>query len=284
MRIPKIIVTLVNKRNEITIKKDTINMTLRHVFTMLAFAGFTLLGLTSCNDEDYEPITLEVLSGAGQLDNNVLNLDAFSPGESFYIVGGNGRYLIENQSKDIVDYRYDGHTLTFIPVGVGEATVIISDQAGNKMTLTIKIDNHTSFYQVYDLKITECKVGEDMTVGQLNELKKQILEKSIVKAGGQIRFTYFNQEQNLGNVTIHPTPSGRPLTGNFHEETKINEEKISYQEFTITFADNSTVVWKLINYSTEEQANMVIKEDVTKSFKGAYPQLEKAELTYKLTD
>ena len=259
-------------------------MTLKHLFAVITMVGCTVLGFTSCDDEDYAPITLEVINGAGLLENNVLTLDAFSPGESFYIVGGNGRYIIDNQSKEIVDYRYDGHTLTFIPVGVGDATVIIRDHVGNKMTLTIRIDNHTSFYQVLSLEITECTVKEDMTVGQLNELKRQILEKSLVKEGGQIRFTYFNQEQNLGNVTIHPTPSGRPITGNFHEERKYNEERVPYQEFTITFADNRTVVWQLLNYATEDKNNMVMLEDVTKSFKGVYPQLEKAVLTYKLTN
>lgn len=53
-------------------------MTLKHLFATFAVATFTLLGFTACNDEDYAPISLELASGEGQLENNTLQLDAYS--------------------------------------------------------------------------------------------------------------------------------------------------------------------------------------------------------------
>lgn len=256
-------------------------MTLKHLFTVLTLASCTLFGFTACDDEDYAPITLEVLSGEGHLDKNVLQLDAFSLGESFLIVGGNGRYVIDNQSKDIVDYRYDGHALTFIPVGIGKATVIIGDHAGNRMTLTIEVKNHTDIYKVFDL---EAKAyGRNMTMGDVENLERQIVNESLVKIGGDIVLTYTNQEQTLGSITIHPTPSGRPVSGIFRQEKKFDEAKVPYWEFTITLADNRIVVWQLQNYQTEEGTKMLLQENVLDTYKGKYPLLEKASLTYKVT-
>lgn len=254
-------------------------MTIKHFLAAFAIATCTLLGFTACNDEDYAPISIELISGTGQLENHLLKIDAFSTGEAFYIMGGNGRYVIENKNEDVVDYRYDGHTLTFIPVGVGKATVIISDIVGNRMTLNIEVKNHTAVYKVTSLDAKA--YGKNMTMGEVETLNKQIVNESLVKIGGDITFTYTNQEQSLGSITIHPTPSGRPISGIFRQERKFNEAKVPYLEFTITFADNRVVVWEL--HSNKEGAEMLLQENVLDMYKGIYPQLEKATLTYTIT-
>ena len=258
-------------------------MTLKHVFITITFTCCTLLGFTSCNDEDYAPINLEAISGEGFLQNNILQLDAYSPGESFYIIGGNGRYMIDNQSKDIIQYEYDGNTIKFIPVGVGEATVMISDHVGNKMTLTIQVKNHTVSYKVVKVENTECKVKEDMTVGQLNELRKKIVDQSLMKVGGDVLFTYTDREQSMGSITIHPTVSGHPISGIFRQENKFSGQQVPYQIFKITLADNSEITWNLLNNTAEAGKEMLLQEDVTNLYKGTYPQLEKATLTYTIT-
>lgn len=256
-------------------------MTLKHLFATLTLASCTLLAFTACDDEDYAPITLEIQNGSGRIENNTLQLDAFCPGESFYIVGGNGRYIIDNQSKDIIDYKYDGHTLTFIPVGIGKATVVISDHAGNKMRLTIEVTNHTTAFKVIDLEANA--YGDEMTGGNMKKLEKQMIDESLLKVGGDILFTYTNQEQTLGSVVIHPTASGRPISGIFRQERRFSDKKVPYLEFIITLADNRVVTWKLLNYSEEATKEMILIEDVTNTYKGTYSQLEKATLTYTIT-
>ena len=256
-------------------------MTLKHLFVTMALAGCTFLGFTACNDEDYAPISLEIIDGEGKFENNTLLIDAYSTGESFYIVGGNGRYVIDNQSKEIIDYKYDGHTLTFIPVGIGEATIIISDRAGNKMKLIIEVKNHTSAFKVTTVRAEA--YGTDMTGGNMKKLAKQMKEESLLKEGGDILLTYTDKEQSLGSIIIHPTVSGRPVSGIFRQETKYSNELAPYIELVITLADNRIVTWKLFNYTEDINQEMELQQDVTEIYKGAYSELEKATLIYTIT-
>lgn len=272
--VSKIIVPLVDNQD----KKD---MTIKHLFFALILTSATLLGFTSCNDEDYAPIQLETLDGSGKLDNNMLQVDAFSKGESFCIIGGNGRYVIENKSENIIDYRYDGHTLTIIPVGTGQASLVIHDHAGNQMTLSIEVKNPTSFYTVTGLDAEA--YGDLMTGGEMKQVKQLMMEESLVKVGGDILFTYTDAEHNQGSVTIHPTPSGRPVSGIFQEKRKFNDQKVPYVEITITLADYREIKWKMLNSTDEAGKEMLLQEEVTNTYKGKFPQLEEAKLTYTIT-
>lgn len=256
-------------------------MTLKHFFSIFTFASCMLVGFTSCNDEDYAPIQLQILSSQEQLDNNTLQLNAFSSGESFVIVGGNGRYVIENKNQDIVDYRYDGHTLNIIPVGVGTASVIISDHAGNKMTLIIEVANPTSLFKV--VKMESEVYGDGMTGKDMKFVEKQILDEALIKIGGDILLTYTNKDYSEGSVTIHPTPSGHPIVGTFQQEKKITSYNVPYDELKVTLADNRIIVWQLLNYTTEVNKEMLLQENMTKVYTNQYPALEKAILTYTIT-
>ena len=256
-------------------------MTLKHLFATFTLAGCMLLGFTACNDEDYAPISLEIVSGEGVFQNNVLQIDAYSTGESFYIVGGNGRYVIENQSEDIIDYKYDGHTLTFFPIGIGEAKVVISDHAGNKMTLVIEVNNHTTSFKVKG--VTAEAYGDDMTGGNMKSLAKQMKEESLIKEGGDILLTYTDKEQSLGSIIIHPTPSGRPVSGIFRQETKFASDMTPCIELVITLADNSIITWLLFDYTEDTKEDMLLQQNVTETYKATYPELEKATLTYTIT-
>ena len=256
-------------------------MTLKHLFTVLTIVSCTLLGFTACNDEDYAPIHLKILNGEGQLNHNTLYLNAFSAGESFLIIGGNGRYVIENKSSNIVDYRYDGHTLNIIPKGVGTATVLIKDHAGNQMTLTIEVSNPTSLFKVIDIETKA--YGDNMTGGNMKQLEKEMQDESLMKIGGDLLLTYTNKEYTEGSVTIHPTPSGRPVVGTFQQEEKFSTNNVPYQEFKVTLADNRVIIWQLLNYNVETGKEMLLQEDMTEVYIHRYPTLEKATLTYTIT-
>ena len=256
-------------------------MTLKQFLLPFAFASCLLIGFTACNDEDYAPIQLQVLNSQEQLDNNTFQLNAFSEGESFAIIGGNGRYVIENKNQDIIDYRYDGNTLNIIPVGVGTATIIISDHAGNQMTLTIEVSNPTTAFKV--VAVNAEAYGDSMTGGDMKLLGKQILDEALMKIGGDMLFTYTNKENSMGSVAIHPTPAGHPVVGTFKQEQKFSGSNVPYQEFEIHLADNRVITWQLLNYTTEVEKEMLLQEDVTPIYATKYPALEKATLTYTIT-
>ena len=67
--------------------------------------AITALSFSSCKDDDYPPITLTSVASEALLENNTLEIPLFSPGVSFYIMGGNGSYIIEAPSTDKIDYR-----------------------------------------------------------------------------------------------------------------------------------------------------------------------------------
>ena len=256
-------------------------MTLKHLFTAIVLTSSTLLGFTACNDEDYAPIQLQIKNGEAQLDHNTLHLDAFSEGESFVIIGGNGRYIIENKNNDIVDYRYDGHLLNIIPKGIGTATILIKDHAGNQMILTVEVTNPTATFVV--TKIDAKAYGDNMTGGNMKQLEQLMKEESLIKIGGELLLTYVNKEMTEGSVTIHPVASGRPVVGTFQQTQKVANNNLTYQELKITLSDNRVIVWQLLNFSTEANKEMLLQEDMTETYINRYPTLEKATLTYTIT-
>ena len=255
-------------------------MKLKHLLTFITFVSCTLLGFTACDGDDYAPIILKgATESSSVIENNLLKIDAFNEGESYYIFGGNGHYTIENKSTDIVDYRYDGKILTFIPIGIGEASVSIGDTAGNRIILTIQVSNPVSTYKV--VAVSASAIGKHMTQGETAILEKQIINESIVKEGGSFIFTYTDPSQTMGSVSIYPVASGRPTSGIFRQEQKVNETNVPYTEFTVTLANNAVHKYMLFNQSNEN--GLVIQEEVTDRYFGIYPQLEKAMLTYKVS-
>ena len=70
-----------------------------------------ILSFMACKD-DHGPIYLVSATDHQQITDGQLEISPFSKGEKFLIRGGEGNYTIKNENKEIVDYRYDGDTLT----------------------------------------------------------------------------------------------------------------------------------------------------------------------------
>ena len=257
-------------------------MKLKHLLAFVAFITCMLGTFTACSDSDYAPISLVNVNDQGdRIEKNTLVINAFNQGTSFYIQGGDGHYTIKNNSADIVDYRYNGKELTFIPVGLGTGTIVIADFAGNSMVLTIEVTNRESTYFVQELN-SEVS-GDRLFVGDKDELEKKIIKDSFVKVGGRYTFTFTDPTQSLGSVAIYPTDSGKPISGVFCMEEKYTERGVKYEEFSITFADKTEHILMLIKNSKNDQTEYVFQEDVTETYKANYPELEKAWLIQKVT-
>ena len=106
-----------------------------------------ILSFMACKD-DHGPIYLVSATDHQQITDDQLEISPFSKGEKFLIRGGDGNYTIKNEKKEVVDYRYDGDTLTFIPVSIGETSTLIADRSGNSYTLTIVVNNPQNNYRV----------------------------------------------------------------------------------------------------------------------------------------
>ena len=90
-----------------------------------------LIGAGACGD-DYVPMQLVSPTDTSVMftaEKNTLTLYPYSEGVSLKILGGEGRFVIDNSDDKVVSYQYDGETLRLMPEGVGSAVITITDRA-----------------------------------------------------------------------------------------------------------------------------------------------------------
>lgn len=258
-----------------------------------------ILSFMACKD-DHGPIYLVNATDHQQITDGKLEISPFSKGEKFLIRGGEGNYTIKNENKEIVDYRYDGDTLTFIPVSIGETSTLIADRSGNSYTLTIVVNNPQSNYRVESIS-AEVE-GNDLTKGEEAELLARIAEDAPVQSGGRLLFTYSDASLTLGDLKIFPGNTGNYQIGIFKRTLKYTEDTGEpYQQIQAEMAGSTKRTYTFMLFenetsstqttdntsSTNEEGaattNCFIKEEVTAQYKGEFSGLTKAYRIYHLT-
>lgn len=257
-----------------------------------------ILSFMACKD-DHSPIYLVSATDHQQITDGQLEISPFSKGEKFLIRGGEGNYTIKNENKEIVDYRYDGDTLTFIPVSIGETSTLIADRSGNSYTLTIVVNNPQSNYRIESIS-AEVE-GNDLTKGEETELLARIAEDAPVQSGGRLLFTYSDASLTLGDLKIFPGNTGNYQIGIFKRTLKYTEDTGEpYLQFQVEMAGSTTNYTFMLfenemsstqttdnTSSTNEEGaattNCFIKEEVTAQYKGEFNGLTKAYRIYHLT-
>ena len=91
------------------------------------FLTTCILLFAACKN-DNGPIYLVSVDNQQKITDGTIELSLFSTGEKFFIRGGDGNYTLKNGDATIADYRYDGETLTFLPVSIGQTSTTISDR------------------------------------------------------------------------------------------------------------------------------------------------------------
>lgn len=257
-----------------------------------------ILSFMACKD-DHGPIYLVNATDHQQITDDQLEISPFSKGEKFLIRGGDGNYTIKNEKKEVVDYRYDGDTLTFIPVSIGETSTLIADRSGNSYTLTIVVNNPQNNYRVESIS-AEAE-GDNLTKGEEEELLARIAEDAPVQSGGRLLFTYSDASLTLGDLKIFPNHTGNYQVGIFKRSLKYTEDTGQlYQQFQVEMAGSTTNYTFMLfgnetsstqtadnTSSTNEEGaattNCFIKEEVTAQYKGEFSGLTKAYRIYHLT-
>ena len=252
----------------------------------------------ACKD-DHGPIYLVSATDHQQITDDQLEISPFSKGEKFLIRGGDGNYTIKNEKKEVVDYRYDGDTLTFIPISIEETSILIADRSGNSYTLTIVVNNPQNNYRVESIS-AEVE-GDNLTKGEEAELLARIAEDAPVQSGGRLLFTYSDASLTLGDLKIFPGNTGNYQIGIFKRTLKYTEDTGEpYLQFQVEMAGSTTNYTFMLfenetsstqttdnTSSTNEEgtatANCFIKEDVTAQYKGEFSGLTKAYRIYHLT-
>lgn len=257
-----------------------------------------ILSFMACKD-DHGPIYLVSATDHQQITDGKLEISPFSKGEKFLIRGGDGNYTIKNEKKEVVDYRYDGDTLTFIPISIGETSTLIADRSGNSYTLTIVVNNPQSNYRIESIS-AEVE-GNDLTKGEETELLARIAEDAPVQSGGRLLFTYSDASLTLGDLKIFPGNTGNYQIGIFKRTLKYTEDTGEpYLQFQVEMAGSTTNYTFMLfenetsstqttdnTSSTNEEGaattNCFIKEEVTAQYKGEFSGLTKAYRIYHLT-
>lgn len=233
---------------------------------------------SACNDEDgYPPITLSYAeNGQSPIHENALTVNTFDEdGVPFRIFGGdNGRYVIHNSNPQIVNCNYNGDILSIVPLTIGNATIKITDYSGNSYTLQVTVAYPTQTYTISEIQADV--TGEDLTGKQIETIKADILSRIPVQVEGSYVFTFRNKEQTYGTVEIYPSKYSKPLGGNFKYT---QAEGYEYTLIEINLSDDTSYHYTLKPYSSsqlETGEQMSLQEDVTDTYKGLYPALEKA--------
>ncbi len=255
-------------------------MQLKYLMGGIIFSLYTL-GLSSCGDDDnYLPISLscteENISPIG--NDNTLILSPFDEnGYSFRITGGNGIYMFDCSDNNIMDFHHDGRTLTISPKGLGETVFTITDNAGNYYTLNVTVTYPTDTYKINN--ITAEIEGGGLTLNAYEEIKNKIINTSLMQPGGEYILTYMNKELTEGRITLRQSATALPYEGIFKKVKGNQESNSPYTQITANMTNGEEHVYILAPASgdnAETNPSTTIKEEVTNTYVGEYPMLEKA--------
>ncbi len=266
--------------------------TIHCIYYIILTVVFSLI--TSCKDK-YSPIYLVSVADHAQITDGYLELNSFSTGDKYLIRGGNGNYLIKNENETVVDYRYDGDTLTLLPVSIGKAHAVIADRSGNSYSLSISVNNPEDIYVVDSLS-SEVE-GDDLTKGEEAELKARIFEDSPVQPGGRFQFTYTDASLAYGDVKLYPGITGNYTIGLFERTLKYTEDTGEpYQQIKAEMAGSTRLQYTFMlienqtpsssdttSHKEENTTVSLIKEEVTAQYSGEFRGLTRAYRVYHLT-
>ena len=224
--------------------------------------------LTACNKAEDKTISL-----IPEIEDNLLNL--YYPSLGRYaqsIKGGDGNYTVKSSDETVVDVELiQGQTVSFEAIGLGDATVTISDQSGKTYTFDVHVA-----YRERILKIKELRAGvqgKNLTDAQIKEIEEKALATIPVKVNGGYELIYTNDDGVSGKLIVYTEAMGE----NGQEGTfRLLQSDI----------DNYTII--AIGYKGEERkfiitqsllkdtapTTVVLLEDVTKKFKAEYPNVE----------
>ena len=237
---------------------------------------FSTFGIISCDKDTEEPLSLH------QIENNSTKLYYGSKG-GVTIIGGDGNYSFSCKSPLLKAEMTYSNYISFVPLGVGDATVTIKDSSGDSYILKVTIAYITEKIVVSKLDATV--VGDNMTVGNQKELKEKALATIPVKVGGGYKFVYTEGEElaeTKGTVFIYPDKYGNSgVEGTFERATvKDNAGNYSYTTYTMHYSDmkRTFIITKYsepINKSTGDYyGQFQFAEDLKEQYKTAYPNVE----------
>ncbi len=241
----------------------------------ILFFSLCAFSLTSCNDDKVSPISLKDYEGT--------ELSLYYPdaeAHSYELTGGEGTYEASSSDIQVVTAEIDTKgNLALKVVGIGDADVIVTDEAENQLVLKVTVQ-----YPALDLVVDKRSVtitGE-LTDDQEKEIKTEALKTILVQEKGGYKFVFTNEARTEGVVHVYEEKFGdKAISGGFRIVPATAEEETTgtySQTFELTLDQGVRTL--ILETSAATRADIATKvsrvllEDVTADFKEAYAGVE----------
>lgn len=232
------------------------------------------IGLTSCSEDDNQPISLV------DVDNYSINIiyprtDAYT----INVTGGDGRYSVNSNNDEVlIATLADGNILVINPLSTGEATITINDQSNQSYTLHVQAS-----YPEYNYLVTKQDVtvrGELLTLSEVEEIKKDALASIPVQAEGGYRIVFTDTDLSEGEAYLYPDTWGTNGKKGTFERTKTSNEGITEYNYKVTIGGEDRYFvflpysGDLTKNSGDLQQPFLFQENLTEIYKEKYTHVE----------
>ena len=162
--------------------------------------------LASCSDEEgsTQPIHLEDENPNVVFNNEdpAITLLAYRMENCTYLIrGGVGRYTVQSSNEQVATALCDGSKLVVTPVGVGQATITISDGTEQRYYLSVKVGYPYYQYAVIDRRVV--LRGEGLSADDQAALQAEMLNAPIGPAViGSYGLIYQEEEYTQGTLLM----------------------------------------------------------------------------------
>lgn len=138
-----------------------------------------LLFITSCNQEDIEPITLQYVE-----NNSIAMVYPNTENHSISIKGGDGKYSASCNNVPVLEVELvqEKKMILLKPQSIGDAIVTITDESGYSYLLNVNI-----FYSEQNLRVDKQDViviGDKLSAVQKAEIQQKAILTLPVNVNG----------------------------------------------------------------------------------------------------
>jgi hypothetical protein len=235
------------------------------------------ISFAGCSGDDLDPITLK-----DQQESTIylyLSDYGMNTGSSFLLQGGDGDYSVKSSdAKIVVAEMISPFDLRLLSVGIGEATVTITDNSQNILILNIQVD-----YQTHNLpRIEELDVtiaGNDLTENEKKAIREKQLARIPVKPGGGYKFIFTDFVNKKGKAIIYTDTFGSDGIETTFEYKEFESPYVpgaSSFGYEVMIGNEKRIFFLgMLNFPPPIGSRFALIEDVTQEVQVEFPKAEK---------
>lgn len=255
---------------------------MKYKFFLVVPLFFVLaLGWVACDkDHDHSLRLLWTNSdyeNMGDVEDNHIQLSVFASECLLMVDGGSGIYSVSCNNDSLLQVNLDQNVLHLKPLQIGHPVVKVEDGDGEVYLLNVEIYYPTQQFQV--IKLVAQVGGENVTVGDKEEIEEKVMNSFPLQIGGGYKLTYLNAEMTEGKVEMF----AELLNGEVSKEGTFEQKRIQADDwaslvFTMKFGEEE-VEYEFGPYSGSISKSvgivpMAFVEELTSYYRTDYPEVE----------